>query len=224
MSNAMAKGEMSAFQRWEMASFGDDRPQQIAEQLSQASAIAKINQQDLENAREAARREGQVLGFQEGYAEGLIEGQNAGKEKMELEITQFQAVAIKFSEQLAEINQAMGKDILDFAIDLAQAITKSKLEIDPEAIIPILREAIDCLPSVQQPAQINMHPDDALIVKSHMTGELNAAGWRIVSDSHLERGGCTLETSQNLIDATLTTRWGRLTEALKSGLAGSGSI
>lgn len=224
MSNATPKGEMSAFQRWEMASFGDDRPQQIAEQLNQASALAKINQLDLENTREAARREGNALGFQDGYAAGLIEGRNAGVEKIELELLQLQAVAIQFSEQLAALNQALGKDILSFAIDLAQAMTKNKLEIDPETIVPILREAMECLPSVQQPAQINLHPDDALIIKNHMDGELNIAGWRIVSDSHIERGGCTLETAQNLIDATLATRWERLTEAIKSGLASSGKI
>ncbi|MBC7404660.1 MAG: flagellar assembly protein FliH [Cytophaga sp.] len=224
MSNATPKGEMSAFQRWEMASFGDDRPQQIAEQLNQASAVAKINQLDLENTREAARREGNALGFQDGYAAGLIEGRNAGVEKIELELLQLQTVATQFSEQLAAVNQALGKDILSFALDLAQAMTKNKLEIDPETIVPILREAMECLPSVQQPAQINLHPDDALIIKSHMDGELNIAGWRIVSDSHIERGGCTLETAQNLIDATLATRWERLNEAIKSGLASSGKI
>lgn len=224
MSNATPKGEMSAFQRWEMASFGDDRPQQIAEQLNQASAVAKINQLDLENTREAARREGNALGFQDGYAAGLIEGRNTGVEKIELELLQLQTVATQFSEQLAAVNQALGKDILSFALDLAQAMTKNKLEIDPETIVPILREAMECLPSVQQPAQINLHPDDALIIKSHMDGELNIAGWRIVSDSHIERGGCTLETAQNLIDATLATRWERLNEAIKSGLASSGKI
>ena len=223
MSNVIPKGEMSAFQRWEMASFGDDRPSQITEQLLQANATAKINQLEIANIREVARREGSALGFQEGHAAGLIEGHDAGKEKMEAQIAQLYALAIQFSEQLVIANQSLGQDILNLAIDLAQTMTRSKLELNPETIIPILREAIDFLPSVQQPAQINLHPEDALIIKNNMSDELDAVGWRIVSDPHIERGGCTLETAQNLVDATLTTRWERLTEALKNGMTTSGT-
>jgi flagellar assembly protein FliH len=223
MSNAMPKGQMSAFQRWEMASFGDDRPAEKTDDLILARAKEKANQAEMDHAREAARREGNVLGFQEGFATGLVEGQNAGKEKMESELAQIQTMATAFSAQLSDINQAIGQDILKFAIDLAQAMIKTKLECNPEVILPLLRDALDCLPSVQQPAQINLHPDDALIVKNHMNEEIMDAGWRIISDSNIERGGCSLETAHNLVDATFATRWQRLIESFKSGLPGSGS-
>ena len=223
MSNAVLKGQMSAFQRWEMASFGDDHPVEKADDLILIKAKEKANKAEIDHALEVARRDGNVLGFQEGYATGLIEGQNAGKEKMEAELAQIQTMASTFSEQLNGINDAIGQDILKFAIDLAQAMTKSKLVYDPEVIIPVLREALDSLPSVQQPAQINLHPEDVLIVKDHMADELRIAGWRIVGDANIARGGCTLETAHNLVDATFATRWQRLTEAFKNGLTTSGS-
>lgn len=219
MSNAVPKGEMSAFQRWEMASFGDDKSARTAEQLVRASATAKINQIEIDGAKEEARR----LGFAEGYASGLSQGRIAGQEKIDVEVEQFHALTVQFSKQLSGANKAIGEDVLKLAVDLAQAMIRSKLEIDPEVIVPIILEAIESLPSVQQPAQINLHPGDALIIKANMGDRLSAAGWRVVSDSRIERGGCTLETAQNLIDATFDTRWHRLTDAIKTALHSPGA-
>lgn len=214
MSNAVSKGEMSAFQRWEMASFGDEKPAQTADQLARANATARTNQLEIDSAREEARR----LGFAEGHASGLAEGRIAGQVNLDVEIEQFHALTLQFSEQLKNASKAIGEDVFSLAMDLAQAMIRSKLELDPELIIPIILEAIESLPSVQQPAQINLHPGDALIIKANLGDRLNAAGWRIVSDPKLERGGCTLETAQNLIDATFETRWQRMTESIKTAL------
>jgi flagellar assembly protein FliH len=219
MSNTVSKGEMSAFQRWEMASFGEDKSAPTADQLARASATARINQIDIDNAREEARR----LGFAEGHASGLAEGRVAGQVRLDAEVAQFHVLTAQFSEQLNSANKAIGEDVFKLAVDLAQAMLRSKLEMDPETIIPILLEAIDSLPSVQQPAQINLHPADALIIKANMGERLITAGWRIISDPRVERGGCTLETAQNLVDATFDTRWQRLTEAIKAALYTSGA-
>ena len=214
MSNAVSKGEMSAFQRWEMASFGEEKSAPTAEQVARANATARINQIEVDNAREDARQ----LGFAEGHASGLEEGRLAGQIKIDTEVEQFHALTVQFSEQLSDANKAIGEDLFKLAVDLAQAMIRSKLEIDPEAIIPLLLDAIDSLPSVQQPAQINLHPLDALIIKANMGDRLIVTGWRIISDPRVARGGCTLETSQNLIDATFDTRWQRLTDAIKVAL------
>ena len=214
MSNAVPKGQMSAFQRWEMASFGDDKSTQTADQIVRSNANAKVIQIEIDNAREEARR----LGFAEGHASGLAEGVIAGQAKIDFELEQLHALTEKFSEHLSTANKEIGEDLFKLAVDLAQAMIRSKLEIDPEVIVPIILEAIEFLPSVQQPAQINLHPSDALIVKANMGERLNSAGWRLVSDPRVERGGCTLETAQNLIDATFETRWQRLAEAIKTAL------
>lgn len=219
MSNAVSKGEMSAFQRWEMASFGEDKSAPSPDQLARANATAKINQIEIDSARDEAR----LLGFAEGHASGLVEGRLAGQIKLDEEIEQFHTLTVQFSEQLSSANKAIGEDVFKLAMDLAQAMIRSKLEIDPETIIPVLLEAIESLPSVQQPAQINLHPSDALIIKANMGDRLIASGWRIISDPKVARGGCTLETSQNLIDATFDTRWQRLTDAIKVALYAPGA-
>lgn len=219
MSSVTPKSQLSAFQRWEMASFGDNRPAQAEEKLMASTAAAKINQAEADQIKKVARQEGYAAGYQEAYALGLQEGQQAGyasgEQEVRAEIASLQHVAHEFSGQIAAAGQQVGQDILRLALDLAQAMLKTKFEIDPDSIVPIVQDLVEQLPSVQQPAQIFLHPDDADIVKKRIGETLSEEGWRIVGDHHIERGGCKLETAHNLIDASYATRWQRLTEAIK---------
>ncbi|MDO8651606.1 MAG: flagellar assembly protein FliH [Undibacterium sp.] len=224
MSSIVPKGELSAFQRWEMTSFDEERPAPKAEQVT----VAKIDTENADKAREIARLEGYASGYQEGYAFGLQEGKTDGfavsQEEMNAQISTLQQVNLSLSEQIVSANQSIGQDLLNLAIELAQAMVKIKLEIDPEIIISLVKEAIEQLPSMQQPAQLILHPDDAAIIKSHIGAELDKAGWRIMVDAHIERGGCKLETAHNLLDATVNTRWQRLTDALKKNTPSSNGL
>ncbi|MFZ6748236.1 flagellar assembly protein FliH [Undibacterium sp. Ren11W] len=198
-----------------MTSFNDEKPAPLAEQITQA----KIRQDDANAIKEQAQTEGYAQGYQEGYAAGLIEGKSDGFAESQLEmndqIAKLHQLVMNMSEQIALANQDIGQDLLNLAIELAQAMTKNTLDVDPEAIILIVKDAIEHIPSIQQPAQLILNPDDAVIIKSHMGDDLDKAGWRIKSDILIERGGCKLETAHNLLDATVGTRWQRLTEAMK---------
>ena len=106
--------------------------------------------------------------------------------------------------------------VVALAVDLAQALTKKQIELDPSIIATVVREAIDQLHEVQQPAQLYVHPTDAETLRNTMQGELELGHWKIIVDSQMERGGCRLETGYNLVDATLTSRWNRLSQAILS--------
>ena len=108
--------------------------------------------------------------------------------------------------------------LLILALDLAKAMLKTSLEVRPELVLPVVRESIDYLPSLQQPAVLHLHPEDALLVREQMGEELAGGGWRIAEDEQMERGGCRVDTPSNSIDAGATSRWRRIAAALgKSG-------
>jgi flagellar assembly protein FliH len=86
--------------------------------------------------------------------------------------------------------------------------------VKPELILPIVRDAIDVLPSVQQPAMLMLNPDDAAVVRAAIGDDLAKEGWRIAEDPDIERGGCRLDTASNQVDAQVESRWARLTQAL----------
>jgi flagellar assembly protein FliH len=217
MSNAakaVPKEQQTAFQRWELSSFGEERRTQV-EQHNQEQELAQI---ELANLRQQVQLEAHSLGYKEGYKEGFEqgfrEGLNAGNAEAQLITQNIQELAMHFQNQLTHAHQLIGRDLVGLAVDLARALTKKQIELDDTLILSIVQEAISQLHEIQQPAQIFVHPEDAESLRKHMKNELDLGGWKIIGDSHMERGGCRLETGFNLVDASLNTRWERLSEAV----------
>lgn len=208
-SNVIPKEQLTAYQRWEMASFGDERPSQQNTAAQQREAQQRAAE-ELVRLREEARQQGYAEGFNQGHAEGS----QAGRMEAAREAAQILQVAETFGTELKQVNDTVADDMLNLSLDLAKAMLKTALRIRPELVLPIVSEAIRYLPSVQQPALLVLHPQDAAIVRSHMMDELDKAGWRITEDLQIERGGCRIETASNQIDASLPVRWQRIADAL----------
>lgn len=209
MSSTLPKEQQSPYQRWELASFGDERESERASALPAAELAQQMAQ-----ARATAHAEGYAQGLMEGRAAGLKEGHLQAAQ----EIIHLQQIAETFGAEVAQANEVIADEMLDLALDLAKAMLKTALTVRPELVLPIVGEAIRYLPSLQQPALLFLHPDDAALVKDHMQDELNKAGWRVAEDAHMERGGCRVETASNQIDASTSTRWQRIAAALGKDL------
>lgn len=223
MSNLIPKEKQSAYQRWEMESFGDEPSSRNAEsdqtfgnaaEKAHLAEIARKIDEDRAQARAeghaAGVDEGRIAGFEEGRLAGLAEGRAQAEQERQL----LQQIAEGFGTEVARANELIASDMLDLSLDLAKAMLKTALKVRPELIVPIVREAIHYLPTLQQPALLHLHPDDAQIIVTHMGDEINTAGWRLVEDSHMERGGCRVETASNQVDATAPVRWQRIAAAL----------
>ena len=208
MSDAIIpKEKQSAYQRWEMASFGDTRPSARSESAAQAVRVSIEEQAEI---REAAQERGYAIGLVEGRSEGMRQGMADAV----AETAHLRSIVTALGSEAARADELIASDLLALALDLAKAMLKTSLAIRPELVLPIVSEAIRYLPMLQQPAVLFVHPEDALLVNEHMRDELNKAGWRVVEDMQMQRGGCRIDTASNQIDATIETRWQRLAEAL----------
>jgi flagellar assembly protein FliH len=205
----LPKEQQSAYQRWEMASFGDDRPGPQRVRQEDAAMLAQRAEQ-LALRREEARQEGYAAGLSEGYAAGLAQG----RAQADQERAMLLQIAGGFGSEVANANELIAADLLRLALDVAKAMLKTALNVRPEMVIPVINEAIRYLPTLHQPALLFLNPIDAELVNAHMGNELVNAGWRVIEDMHMERGGCRVETASNQIDATAPTRWQRIAAAL----------
>jgi flagellar assembly protein FliH len=239
------KESQSAYQRWEMTSFGDERPSAVAQRKAEQAAldarrptqpqaepfapqapmtpvIPMPTVEEIEAIREAARQEG----YAEGHAAGIAAGRDAGYQdgldmghaEAAAELTHLQNLATEFGHAVTAADEAISNDVLELALHLARNMVRTSFEVRPELILPVVREAIDYLPTLQQPALLVLHPEDALIVKSSIGHELDKTGWRVVEDDSLARGGCRVDTASNQIDAQIASRWQRLAQALGKNL------
>ena len=234
---AISKEFQSAYQRWEMTSFGDERPSVRAQREAEAAAAAAAARayetppqsepmiqlptaQELEALRAAARDEGYAEGLEagqaEGHAAGYEEGLALGRAEAAEELEHLRQLATTFGDAVTQADEAISNDVLELALHLARGMVRTAFDVKPDLIIPVVREAIDYLPTLQQPALLMLHPEDALIVKSGIGHELDKNGWRIVEDEGVSRGGCRVDTASNQIDAQIASRWQRLTAALNA--------
>jgi flagellar assembly protein FliH len=213
----------SAYQRWEMASFGDDRPSVVASRApvpAVPAAPPPPPQPDWPSEEELAaiREQARLAGHEEGHAAGYADGLALGRAEAAIELEHLQAIAQEFGTAVARADETIAADVLDLALHLARSMLRTALEVKPELVIPAVREAIEYLPVLQQPALLMLNPADADIVRAGIGEELDKGGWRVVPDPTVARGGCKVDTATNQIDAQAGSRWERLTHALGKNL------
>ena len=223
-----------------MTSFGDERPSTLAQRAAEAEKVAAAaaaarayepppqpaipmpTVDEIEAIRAAAREEGYAEGLDagqaEGHAAGYEEGLALGRAEAAEELDHLRQLATTFGDAVTQADEAISNDVLELALHLARGMVRTAFDVKPELILPVVREAIDYLPNLQQPAVLMLHPEDALIVKSGIGQDLDKSGWRIVEDDAIARGGCRVDTASNQIDAQIGSRWQRLTHALGKNL------
>lgn len=165
------------------------------------------------------QKEGIKKGFEEGLKKGLEEGRNQGyqeafdksyqeeSEKASHYIETLKQLTGSFQSDLQKAHERIANDILALSIDLAKAMVKEALHLKPEVIVPIVKDAIDAIPSLERPAKLCLNKEDIAIVQKALGSELQ--GWQLV-EAEMERGSCKIETSTNQVDNQLETRWKRL--------------
>ncbi|PKO63708.1 MAG: flagellar assembly protein FliH [Betaproteobacteria bacterium HGW-Betaproteobacteria-17] len=190
-----------------MASF-EGSPHSVNQSSRAGITLPTIEQ--ISGIQEQARQEG----YSAGHAEGLAKGYAEGQQQAAREATRLGALATAFTTEVGQADETISQQVLDLAVDLARALLKSALEIRPELVIPIVKEAVRYLPALHPPALLFLNPDDAVLVRARIGDEIEKTGWQLTDDAQLGRGSCRVETASNQIDATLPTRWQRLAAAL----------
>jgi flagellar assembly protein FliH len=201
------KEMQTAYQRWEMNSFGDERPSVVAKR----PPPPELPSEDTING---IREEARLIGYDEGHAAGYADGLAIGRADAARELEHLQSIAVTFGNALTQADENIANEVLELALQLAKGMLRSALEVKPELIIPLVREAIGYLPVLQQPAILLLNPADAQIVRDGIGEELSKGGWRVSEDGQIERGGCKIETASNQIDAQASSRWQRLAASL----------
>jgi flagellar assembly protein FliH len=186
------KEQLTAYERWELPSFDAGGGIRVS---GNPNGIKLPTASELEDIQRQAHDEG----YQVGYAEGL--------QKAELE-NQRLATLLGALEQ--EVDQQVAQSLLDLSLELAQQMLRQALKVQPELLLEIIRDAIGTLPHFNPGAHIVLHPADAEIVRTRMGEQLAHSGWKIFEDAQITRGGARIETAHSQIDATVETRWKRI--------------
>jgi flagellar assembly protein FliH len=151
---------------------------------------------------EQTRRRVHEQAFAKGYAEGL--------EKCKQEMCEQAAYLESLMKALASPLRNLDKHVVDDLVQLCMAVMRQlvrrELKTSPDEVIPVVREALNQLPDSAGEIRLELHPEDAVLVRKILGGAEAEAPWRIIEDPMLSRGGCKVSTSVSRIDATVENR------------------
>lgn len=206
MSPEADKSNLTAWERWELASFDGTaaRTDELVPLPPTAEEIEQIKQQAQQEGHAAGYAAGQAEGQQKGYAEGQAQAQAEGA-RMGAMVRQLDEALVGFDQQVAE-------DLLALSLDIARQVLRQALTVRPALILEVIREALAQMPYPH--AVIHLHPEDASLARLYLGDQVSHAGHRIHEDARLQRGDCMVEAAGSLLDASLATRWKRISESL----------
>ena len=164
-------------------------------------------------------------GFEEGYAQGhaqaTLEGQRLindyiatqGRDAAQRFLGLFQSA----QDQVEQSQQAMAQGVLELACELARQVLRRELHTDPNALQPVLREALGQLTVDTKVAAVRMHPVDLDVLADDLARDFPNLSLTLVPDASIRVGGCLVEAAGTVVDGTLQRRWHKAVASL--GLA-----
>jgi flagellar assembly protein FliH len=170
----------------------------------------------IETAKEQAERiagEARSRGYEEGYSEG--------RALAEREISALLAFAESAVREVADTRTQLLQDseraLVELALQIAGKVLQTKLEIEPERVVDVLRGALRKA-YVRDRLTVVCNPDDLALIEG-ATADLQAAvgtlgTLELVGDRRITRGGVIVRTDAGDVDATLESQLERLRETL----------
>ncbi|MBS0394279.1 MAG: flagellar assembly protein FliH [Proteobacteria bacterium] len=159
----------------------------------------------------------QAEAYREAFQQGLRDGAAAGREQVRAKVERLDQLLTDLARPFSEIDEAVQQELITLAMALARQIVRRELRQDPTQIIGIVREAIGQLPVAARDIRVQLHPEDAAIVREHLAPAENERAWTLIEDPMMMRGGCQVVSASSRIDVRLEKRLG----ALLSELMGS---
>lgn len=187
------------------------------------AAKLKAQEQAEEQAKENVLRQagfddGYAQGFAQGHAQAILEGQRQINEYI---ATQGQEAALQFGQlfesaqfQIAEQEQVMAKGVLELACELARQVLRHELSTNPNALQPVIREALSVLAIDSKAALVRMNPLDQDVLAEVLRTEFAGLSLTLLADNAIARGGCLVEAAGTVVDGTLEKRWQRAVASL----------
>lgn len=165
--------------------------------------IVSRAQQDAQSIKEAAK--------QDGYKEGMV---NAQKDIDELK-SQF----AEFYNYKDEVFNKVAECIMDVAVEIAGKILKKEVETDSESVLPIIKDAIEEINKTENKITLKVMAKDVELVRDKLpeifSGNNFEAKISVVPDNEIKDGGVIIETSNGIIDASISTQLAIIEKALK---------
>ena len=160
--------------------------------------------------------------YAEGFAQGQAQTALEWQQRLDAYIAQqgremaqrLQGVVQTLDASLIDMQQDMAQQLLELACDIARQVVRQELSVNPNALQPVVREAVGMLVTEGRPALVRLHPDDMKAMAQPLREEMDSPGVQWMADASVPPGGCLVESAGTVVDGSLDKRWQRAIAAL----------
>ncbi len=149
-----------------------------------------------------------------GYREGEAAAAQAARARMDGAIDQLGNAVREIGGYRARLRHDAERDLVGLSMAIARRILRREVSLDPEAVLGVVKAALEKL-DARQVCRIRLHPDDVGLLGRRMESVGLGRNVELAADSSIGRGGAVVETTHGALDATIE---GQLQE-IERGLA-----
>jgi flagellar assembly protein FliH len=147
------------------------------------------------------------------------EGFKAGLEKAQSDIEQIKNALISFINAKQEVFEYIAPDILEISIDIARKIVKKEIEQNPQIVLETITDVLKTISNEETKISIRVNPTQLALAKENLPEIISSSGLEVrtnvVSDDTIKVGGCIIQSSNGIVDATVDTQLEIIKEAFK---------
>lgn len=200
----------------------------VAAAQRRAEAIVSDAERQSESTLEAARKDGYREGYRQGHESGTTDGHHAARAESIERFEQQHAVIVNDMKRATEeIDRLKGdlliaaeRDLLEFAIAIAERLTMAVGELHRDAAVENVRRALRLIAS-KTDLSVRVNPRDVEALRMFAPSVLDtldgSTALSIVEDSEISPGGCIVQTARAHVDATLETQVKEMVALLLGG-------
>lgn len=144
--------------------------------------------------------------YEKSFAKGYMEGLSKGQQEIREQVGNLHSVLAALAVPLSDLDDLVVNELVQLSMAVVKQMVRRELKISPGEVVAVVREALSLLPAAAEDITLELHPEDAKIIRDTLVHSDTNPSWKIIEDSLLTRGGCRVLTSKSRIDASVEKR------------------
>jgi len=158
-------------------------------------------------------------GTEEAYQRGLREGEAAARGVLQPVLERLAHSIDLVAGLRARVRKEAEADLVKLSVAIARRILHRELSVDPEAILGLMKVALEKL-QAQEIHRVRVHPDLEAVVRAALERFAAGRSVQVVSDRGREPGAVVFETERGNLDASVETQLQEIGRGLADRLRG----
>ena len=204
--------EVGDVTQWQFGSVdGSDAKAEVPEEV--VPVEVELDEAARQELLEQAGEEAFARGQEQGAAQAALQWQQrmddyiAGQGQEAAQ--RIDALVQTLQARLQDLQQNMAQEVLELSCEIARQVVRQELRSNPQALKPVVQEALGMLVDDGRPATVRLNPQDHALLADALGQQMAAASVQWVADAVVPPGGCLAEQAGTVVDGTLEKRWQR---------------